>query len=278
MEFTSPAGRDRYDAFVASLDSAVVGLDLDGTLSPIVDDPEQARIHPDAPAALVRLAGRVRGLAIITGRPARQALTLGGLDDLGDAVGALGLRLIVLGHYGNERWTSTERRVVSPRPPAGLASFTRDLPGVLRRAGVPEAYVEEKGLAVAVHTRRLADPAGSQARLAGPLAELAAAYGLVLEPGRSVIEVRGPGVDKGSSVLRLAEELSAGAFLFAGDDLGDLPAFAALEELRGRGLPTLAVCSASSEEPGLRARADVLVPGPAGVVALLHRLVDDATG
>ena len=66
----------------------MVGLDFDGTLAPIVDDPEKARIHPDAGAVLVDLATQVLAIAVITGRPARQALDLGGLEEVGDDIAA----------------------------------------------------------------------------------------------------------------------------------------------------------------------------------------------
>src|SRR5688572_21089058 len=151
MEFTSTEGEQRYAALVRAAGRTVVGLDFDGTLSPIVDDPEVAHIHPDAPAILVDLAERVRAIAVVTGRPARQVLALGGLDDVGDSIGEAGHELYVFGQYGNERWTSTSRRVISPRPPHGLASFLRELPGVLRRCDALDAFVEDKGLAVAVH-------------------------------------------------------------------------------------------------------------------------------
>ena len=71
----------------------------------------------------------------------------------------------MLGQYGNERWTSTDRRVISPKPPRGLATFTSGLPRLLRRADAADAWVEEKGLAVAVHTRRLEDPQAAFERL-----------------------------------------------------------------------------------------------------------------
>ena len=276
MEFTSPAARTRYDAFVAAAERAVVGLDMDGTLSPIVEDPELAHIHPEAPEALAGLAPYVRALAIITGRPARQALALGGLDEVGDTIGDLGRELYVLGQYGNERWTSSARRIVSPRPPQGLASFEAELGSLLRRADATGAFVEEKGLAVAVHTRRMADPEAALHRLEPPLTELAKRHGLVIEPGRNVLEVRAPGMDKCAAIRRLTDELDAGAFCFAGDDLGDLEAFVAVEELRSAGLPTLLVCSASREQSALRDRADLVVSGPDGVVALLRRLAADA--
>jgi trehalose 6-phosphate phosphatase len=276
VRFTSPGAEDRYAAVAAAAASSVVGLDFDGTLAPIVDDPDSARIHPDAPEVLLGLSAVVRAVAVITGRPARKVLALGGLDDVGREIGEAGRELFVFGQYGFERWTSTRRRVVSPRPPQGLSGFLRELPQALRDADAPDAYVEDKGLAIAVHTRRLDDPVAAFDRLEPRLRSLAERYGMVLEPGRNVIEVRSPGMDKGTVVRDLAKEVDAGGFLFAGDDLGDVEAFEAVADLRAQGLPTLLVCSASDEESVLLDRADVVVRGPDGVLDLLRRLTADA--
>jgi trehalose 6-phosphate phosphatase len=256
--------------------SCVVALDFDGTLSPIVDDPAEAHIHPDASDVLVDLAGQVLAVAVVTGRPARQALALGGLEEVGDAIGDAGKELYLFGQYGNERWSSTNRRVVSPRPPQGLASFLSELPRVLRAAGATDAHLEDKGLAVAIHTRRLADAQGAFERLREPVTELARRHDLTVEPGRQVVEVRSPGMHKGVAVQTLVEELEVGAFLFAGDDLGDVEAFEAVARLRRDGMPTLLVASASEEESALVALADVVVKGPEGVLDLLRRLTSDA--
>ncbi|GAA3803500.1 trehalose-phosphatase [Nocardioides panacisoli] len=276
MQFSSTEGEHRYADLVRVAPHTVVGLDFDGTLAPIVDDPTRAHIHPDASEVLVDLAGEIAAIAVITGRPARQALDLGGLEDVGDAIAAVGKELFVFGQYGNERWTSTHRRIVAPRPPRGLATFERELPRVLRRAGLSEAYVEDKGLAIAVHTRRLDDPDQAFRDLLEPLKELAARHELVVEPGRSVIEVRSAGSHKGMVVERIAEETAAQGFLFAGDDLGDIEAFDAVDDLAGRGLATLRVCSASNEESALMSLSDVVVRGPEGVLDLLRRLTADA--
>jgi trehalose 6-phosphate phosphatase len=275
VDFTSAEGRQRYDALVAAAQTTVVGLDFDGTLAPIVDDPESAHIHPDAPQVLLALVEVVRAVAVITGRPARKALALGGLEDVGAEIGDTGRELFVFGQYGYERWSSTQRRVVSPRPPRGLSAFLRDLPRVLRDADAADAFVEDKGLAIAVHTRRLDDPAGAYDRLLPRLTELAERRGLAVEPGRNVIEMRSPGMDKGVVVRKLAAEVDAGGFLFAGDDLGDVEAFEAVAELRDRGLATLLVCSASQEESTLLELSDVVVPGPDGVLDLLRRFPAD---
>ncbi|WP_435746313.1 trehalose-phosphatase [Nocardioides sp. SYSU DS0663] len=276
MEFTSAEGEQRYAALVRAASRAVVGLDFDGTLSPIVEDPTKAHVHPDAGQVLRELSAEVAAIAVVTGRPARQALDLGGLEEVGADVAAAGKHLFVLGQYGNERWSSERRRIVSPRPPAGLSTFLRELPRALREADAAEAWVEDKGLAHAVHTRRLPDPQGAHQRLLPVLRDLAGRNGLAVEPGRHVIEVRAPGMDKGKAVEVLAEEVGAGAFLFAGDDLGDVPAFKALRTMADGGMPTLLVCSASEEENALVELADVVVDGPDGVLDLLRQLTADA--
>jgi trehalose 6-phosphate phosphatase len=79
-------------------------------------------------------------------------------------------------------------------------------------------------------------------------------------------------MDKGVALLDFVRELGAAAVLYAGDDLGDLPAFTAVDELRSNGVPGLLVCSGSAEVTELAGRADVVVEGPAGVVALLSAL------
>ncbi len=278
MEFTSAGARDRYDGLVAGLDEVVIGLDFDGVLSPIVEDPTQAHIHVDAARVLSDLSELVRAVAVITGRPAGQALELGRLAELGDAIGEHGKELFVLGQYGNERWSSTERRVVSPAPPPALATFERELPALLQRNDASKAYVEEKGLAVAVHTRRLSEASATFERLLAPMTALAHENGLIVEPGRNVIEVRAQGMHKGHAVHTLASEQQAGGFFFAGDDLGDLEAFEAVADLREQGLATLLVCAASDEQSALVPLADVIVPGPDGVMDLLRRLIADARG
>ena len=108
--------------------------------------------------------------------------------------------------------------------------------------------MEEKGLAVAVHTRRLEDSEAAFDRLLPLITELAKSHDLDVEPGRRVIEVRAHGMHKGAAVRRLAEELGAKAFAFCGDDLGDVEAFKAVVELRGKGFPGLLVCSGASEQ------------------------------
>ncbi|MFG3042442.1 trehalose-phosphatase [Streptomyces sp. NPDC048330] len=271
---TTSAGRDGLAALLARPEKAVVALDFDGTLAEIVADPEQARAHPGAVAALSALAPEVASVAVVTGRPAGVAVRYGGF------AGVPGLEhLVVLGHYGAERWDAVTGTVHAAAPHPGVASVRAELPGFLDRAGAwPGVWIEEKGRAVAVHTRRALDPEGAFEALKGPLGELATHHGLVVEPGRMVLELRPPGMDKGVALAAYVREVGAGSVLYAGDDLGDLPAFAAVEKLRADGTPGLLVCSGSTEVPELSGRADLSVDGPSGVVALLAALAEAARG
>lgn len=276
MEFRTAEGQQRYDDLVAGAPRALVGLDFDGVLSPIVEDPSTATIHPAAPEVLLELGRQVRGIAVITGRPARQAIALGRLDEVGNALAEHERALHLLGQYGNERWSSVDRRVLSPRPPKGLSSFMTELPDLLRRHDAADAHIEEKGLAVAVHTRRLADPQGAFERLLPALETAARRHHLGVEPGRMVVEVRAPGMHKGEALRTIHRELGARGVLFAGDDLGDIEAFRAVAALRDAGEPGLLVCSGSEEQRALVELSDLVVDGPDGVLALLRQLARDA--
>jgi trehalose 6-phosphate phosphatase len=268
---TTPQGRAGLDALLAAPRQAVVVLDFDGTLAPIVPDPEQARAHPGAVPALARLAPRLGSVVVLTGRPARVAVEYGGF------AAAPGLeRLVVLGHYGAERWDAGHREVRGPGDDPGVAAAKAELPGLLERAGAPVGtWVEEKGgRAVAVHTRRTADPQAAFDVLTPPMRELAERHGLLLEPGSMVLELRPAGVDKGVALTAYAREVGASAVLYAGDDLGDLAAYDAVDGLRAEGVPGVLVCSAGTGVPALADRADLVLPGPAAVVGLLGALAD----
>ncbi|MGZ4427677.1 MAG: trehalose-phosphatase [Nocardioidaceae bacterium] len=275
MDFRTPEGQQRYDALVDAAATAVVGLDFDGTLSPIVEDPATAVIHPDAPAVLAGLASVVRAVAIVTGRPARQVVDLGRLEEVAAALPD-GCTVYVLGQYGNERWDSTSRVFSTPEPPEGLAAFGAELPAILAACDASAAFVEDKGLALVVHTRRLPDGDAAYLRLEPALTDAAERHGLVLQQAKQALEVRAPGSHKGDAVHLLADELRPGAVLFVGDDLGDIEAFEAVRGLRDRGLPGLLVCSGSQEQDALCALSDLVVDGPAGTVGFLRRYADDA--
>ncbi len=242
----------------------VVALDFDGTLAPIVADPERAVAHPEAAGVLARLAERIGAVVIITGRPAAVAVRLGGLQDVP--------RLVVHGHYGLERWH--DGVLESPDSADGV-DRAREQIADLVAAAPAGTWLEDKGHSVAVHTRNAAEPQATLDAVRAQVDQIATEAGLEVVPGRFVLELRPPGIDKGAALRSVVTELGATAVLFGGDDLGDLPALDALDALRSEGLSTVVLCSDSEETPAaLRDRADLRVPGPAGIVATLQALAD----
>lgn len=267
------AGADGLESLLARPRQALVGLDFDGTLSPIVSDPAKARPAPGAPESLRRLAVHLDTLAIVTGRPASVAAALLGFD-----VDPPAGNPVVLGHYGLERWTPAAGavRVAGNVDDSAIEAVRALLPDALDRAGAPHGTsIEDKGESVAVHVRRTAHPADALEMLRDPLAELAAAHGLRLEPGRFVLELRPSGIDKGRALEDLVRERGAGAVWYAGDDLGDLAAFDALDRLRTDNVRALAICSASDEVPELTGRADLVLDGPTALVSFLTDVADE---
>ncbi len=264
------AGRRGLAALLADPASALLATDFDGTLAPIVEDPDQARPYPGAVDALARLGSRLGAVVIVTGRPAGQAVEYGGFADVPGLE-----RLVVFGHYGLERWDAATGLVTAPDAAPAVIAASQEIADVLQAADAHDGtWVEDKGASFAVHTRRTADPAVALEAVRGAVAALASRHGLHVEPGRYVLELRTPGINKGSALAGAVAAYDARTVVFAGDDLGDLAAYDAVDRLRADGMPGLLICSGSMETTQLAARADIVVDGPPGVTAFLTALAD----
>lgn len=262
-------GRGFLDAVAADPGGTLLAMDFDGTLAPIVDDPESARMHEGAAAALAQLGGALGKIAIITGRGVESVRRLGRLDE------RAGLeRVSILGQYGVERYDADTGALRIPSQP-DLARAERDLSDLISGLGGLGRGVrlEHKGRAIGVHTRLAPDPARAFALLAGPVEELAAVHGLRVEPGKFVLELRSSTLSKADALIELVTQLRPTRVAMLGDDRGDLPAFEVLPRLRREGLVCCAVFSGSDESPdNLANLADVVCDGPDGVAAWLNAL------
>ncbi|GAA4899750.1 trehalose-phosphatase [Tessaracoccus lubricantis] len=254
-------------AAAADPSRVLLALDFDGTLAPIVDDPEDSRMHDGAADALADLGNALGHVAIITGRGVAVVRRLGRLAE------RQGLdNLIVLGQYGAERWDASTGEETPPSVPENVAAARPEVERIIAECPIDGVVLEDKGRALGVHTRRSADPDGAFRQLKPLLAGVSERYGLVLEPGRNVLELRASSLTKGDALRALVEETGATVVAMCGDDLGDLPAFDVLRELRAGGLTTCAVVSGSAEQPLMAQQADVLAEGPDGVAAWLRDL------
>jgi trehalose 6-phosphate phosphatase len=252
------------DATVAALtrrpERTALLVDFDGSLSPIVERAEDARPLPEAIAQLARLAARLGRVGIVSGRP---------VEFLADRVPIPGVTYA--GLYGMERLSGGSRSI-DPRVVPYLdavAAATSEL-----RQRLPAELVESKaGVSVTLHWRPSPDRAEEVCAVAD---EVARRHGLAQLRTRMAVELRPPvGIDKGDATRALVEGFDVGAF--AGDDTGDLPAFAALTAAVDDGALAQAVrigVHSPEAPPELVASVDVLVDGPAGLAALLARVAD----
>lgn len=266
MSSVDPAESPTLTQILSDPAGTLLATDFDGTIAPIVADPERALAHPDAVAALARCAGFGLQVAVVTGRPARTAVRLGGFEnhpELGS--------MTVLGQYGVERWDAATGTFSEPEPPAAISAFAARLPAVLATAGLPELHVEDKGRAVAVHTRRASDPSAALEAVTGPVTALATELGLQTEPGRLVLEVRARGMDKGQALTALVAETGVRQVIFCGDDLGDVAGFRAIRAM-APDVGGVLVAAGSSEQNALVELADVVVDGVPGVADWLDAL------
>jgi trehalose 6-phosphate phosphatase len=247
--------------FIDSPSSAGVFMDFDGTISEIVDDPAAARPVEGVSELLADLADRLTVVAIVSGRSARQLLEWLGPD------------VEIWGAHGAERTMDGSVEVAeTARPYLDVMSRVADeARRALRSHGV---VVEDKGVMLGLHYRR-AEDTRTAARAAEEVArELAGQNDLLVGKGRMVVEIKPPvEFTKADVVRRRARELGLKAAAFIGDDVVDLPAFDALDELARDGVATVRVGVDSSEAPAeVVDRADVVVDGPRGVVEWLSLL------
>jgi trehalose 6-phosphate phosphatase len=243
------------DALAERPGETAILVDYDGSLAPIVDLPDDAVALPAALEALRRLAGLVGRVGILSGRP------VGFLASHVDVPG-----LVVAGLYGMELLVNGERTVDPRVVPYGEAVAVAAAEAEARLPGV---VVERKsGVSVTLHWRTRPETAEEVIAVA---ADLARRYGLAELRTRAAIELRPPvAIDKGTAIDALVDGFAVGAF--AGDDTGDLPAFAALGRAAadGRLARAVRIGVQSTEMPiALPEAVDGLVDGPAGLADLL---------
>ena len=238
---------------------AGVLTDYDGTLAPIVDDPAAARPLDGVAEVLERLADRYRRVAVLSGRP------VAFLESV------LPHSIVLAGLYGLEISDRGERH---DHPLGGAwREVVDDVAAVADATGPAGMQLERKGLSLTLHYRTHPEAATQVREWAE---RQSARSGLQLRDARMSYELHPPiDASKGTAMLDLASELSSVCYL--GDDRGDLPAFDALDTLADRGLQVVRVAVRSDEVPSdLVTRADLVVDGPDGTMAVLRELADRA--
>lgn len=265
MSYATPLA-SAISAFVADRASSALLLDIDGTLAPIVRDPQSASVSEITRRLLIE-CNEVFGLVgCISGRQAKEARRIVGIGSLPYS-GNHGLELLPRG--ASEPSVNPEAEAWTER----VQAAARETAAQLREES--GLKIEEKGPIVALHWRGLEDELAAEA-VAEQIADAAKASGLLIHRGRSVIELRAPVTsDKGDGVQALLDGVTIDNVLYAGDDRTDIDAFRALRALEQRRVISKSLCIGvrSEQTPSeLLAEADLLVDGTEGINSLLSAL------
>ncbi len=248
---------------------AAILLDIDGTISPIVEHAADAKVPEPTRQLLATIARRYKIVACVTGRRAADARAMVSIGTI-SYLGTHGSELLRAG------WTEA---VVDPK----VEDWVRRIHEFGREADTAElrrlrVRLEDKGTIVAFHWRGAPDEDAARSAL-DTLASRAEQAGLRTHWGRKVLEIRPPvRMDKGAGITSFLEGEDVDAAMYAGDDATDLDAFRALAELQQQGKinHAIRVGVRSDEGPsGISEQADVVVDGTDGMRNLLTLLASD---
>jgi trehalose 6-phosphate phosphatase len=255
------------DEVVNLLGSGRAGVvtDVDGTISPIVARPDEARVIPRARQALLELRERLTLVGVVSGRMAADTRRMVEIDGL-TYVGNHGFE--VLSEHGAE---------IVPAAVDWVPRLARVLEAVEAQIHQPDIIVENKGATASLHYRLAPDRARARLELLEILVSSAVPVGFQIEEGRMVINVLPPlGISKGSAVSWLVAEHRLERVVYLGDDETDTHAFRALKVLRQSGeVRTLGIAVVGLETPlSVRELADASLPSVDAVANLLSQVAE----
>lgn len=237
---------------LARVPRLLVALDFDGTLAPEVDDPETSRALPESYAATVRLAHlRNTRAALVSGRSLASLMRVSGVPD----------DVLLVGSHGIEiRLDSPETQVTLDTAELKQVEVLGEVLGEVADA-VDRVWIEPKPAGFALHTRLATERDSRVAHLVARSEASAEVEDLTIREGKNVLEFSVRSTTKGEAIEHLRRYTRADAVFYAGDDVTDEDAFAAL------GPDDLGVKSG----PGATLAA-FRVPGPAEIARVLTTL------
>ncbi|MDB5727119.1 MAG: otsB [Noviherbaspirillum sp.] len=206
----SEHGRERFDAIVKP--GILCAFDFDGTLSPIVAQPDRASLAPDLMRELIELSAYAP-VAIITGRS---------VEDLRSRLGFKADYII--GNHGLEGLPGWEGR--SEHYEKLSAGWRDQLSAALRRHGFQESqiWIENKRYSLSLHYRLAHDRDALGTRLAKVLETLTPAPRVVA--GKYIFNLLPEEmINKGTALEQLMRVTGATSAIYVGDDVTDEDVF-----------------------------------------------------
>lgn len=216
-------GQDALDDALARLAATprlLVALDFDGTVSPLVDNPQDSRVLPRARAALTELARMPHTwFAFVSGRSLGGLVRVTEADDTTLLIASHGVEVRLAGGVVDVGLTTQER--------ARLDELAARLDRIV--ASTPGSKLEHKPVGLGLHTRGVPAEAARRADDAARVAVAEVGGGFLERAGKNILEFAVRDANKGDGLRRLRAHVDASGVLFAGDDVTDEDAFAVLE-------------------------------------------------
>ena len=263
-----PSALDHLDDFAQIFAAPWVGLftDFDGTLTPIVDDPREAKLAANVRDCLEALAEKLAMVTVVSGRR---------VEFLRDAVGLEGLTYV--GNHGLAILRAGDAMTKSQGE--ALPGLLDDTEREIAELGLSGIFVEDKGSGVAVHYRNAPEPGLARPLILSMVRPLAEALGLRVKEGKMVVELTSSvEVSKGTAVEELAREAGLGGAVVLGDDVTDCDAFDSVHRLKEKeGLAGAAVAVVDGETPPeVMLKADYWLSGREEVEEFLRWMAYEA--
>lgn len=194
----------------------LVCCDYDGTLSPIVENPEDARPHRESVAALRLLASYPdTHVAVVSGRSLKDLAALSRLPD----------EIHLVGSHGSEFDAGFVRGLKDDQ-----LELREEIIEIFKEMADrdPGFQVEIKPASVAFHYRRVTDRTLAEEVVNEIRNTIATDPGVEVKLGKQVVELAVVSTNKGTAIDTLRKQVSAEAVLFMGDDVTDEDGFATM--------------------------------------------------
>jgi trehalose 6-phosphate phosphatase len=197
----------------------LVALDFDGTLAPEVDSPEKARAIPEAREAVLALLKLPNTrVALVSGRALRSLIDVADLPD----------NVLLVGSHGIElRLDDPDDRVSLDTAEIEQVEVLQEVLGEVADS-IDQVWLESKPAGFALHTRLATEDNSRLAHLVALSEAQAEIENLTVRHGKNVLEFAVRSTTKGEAVEHLRRYTAADAVFYAGDDVTDEDAFAAL--------------------------------------------------
>ena len=220
---------EEFEKFKNDPKTAVIS-DIDGTISQIVSKPDEAVVTPEMRNVLTRLVDKFKLVAVISGRPVRDARKIVGVDNL-IYVGSHGLEYMKNGGVHVEEEVERYVPIIKEIARKLEEEDSCNIEGVL---------FEDKDLCFSIHYRLCKEPEKAREIILDSLEDALKTIkndnryeNLKIKEGRKIVEIRPPiGYDKGTILEKLTSENQIGKVVYFGDDITDNDAFSKLNQLK----------------------------------------------